>query len=584
MELSIRNAQDFFALLKRRKLPLLACSLFGIVLTLFLAVFWPPLYQSTATILIEEPDVPRDLISSTVTSYADQRIQVITQRVMNTRNLIAVIEEFGLYKKKREVEPISAVVEAMRDNILLELVSAEVVDPQSRRATEATIAFTLSFSHGNPNSARRVLNELVSLYLSENLRARRQKAAETTEFLMGEAGKYEELVNELETEVASFKSEHSGNLPEQVPVKMQSRDRIEREIIALRRRLQDLGERKIYLEAELSQLSPNTAAIDEWDPAERLRILEGMFIGLGSTYGADHPDLRKMAREIEALRKQVGPGDRRLALLANRDALLAELSTLRERYSSEHPDVVKLERQLATVNQEIKSAPAGNVGTVEPVTPSNPAYIQLQAQLAAINSEMRASRQERIVLENKFRHYEQVLLMAPAIEREYRLLVRDYEAAVANYMSVKAKQTQAELGEALEAESKSEQFSLIEPPTTPNEPVSPNYIALLALGFVGSLAIGMGCAFAVESLDNSVYGPRQLALLTGAPPLVAVPHIPNRADGRRKWRRRLAGAFVVPSVTIFALVAIQTYLMPLDVLWSVLERRLDIFVTNVVGT
>ena len=69
-----------------------------------LALAWPPTYRSTGTILIEQQEIPTDLVRSTVTSYADERVQIISQRVMTTQNLLEIIRRYELYQglQKRE--------------------------------------------------------------------------------------------------------------------------------------------------------------------------------------------------------------------------------------------------------------------------------------------------------------------------------------------------------------------------------------------------------------------------------------------------------------------------------------------------
>src|SRR5579863_10452459 len=79
----------------------------GISLTIAiaLALVLPPTYQSTATILIEQQEIPQELVRSVITSFADQRVQVISQRVMTTQNLLQLIDRYNLYPKIRAKEP-----------------------------------------------------------------------------------------------------------------------------------------------------------------------------------------------------------------------------------------------------------------------------------------------------------------------------------------------------------------------------------------------------------------------------------------------------------------------------------------------
>ena len=64
---------------------------FGLVVTILLTVLLPPHFRSAATILIEQQEMPQELVRSTVTSYADQRVQVISKRVMTTETLLIII-------------------------------------------------------------------------------------------------------------------------------------------------------------------------------------------------------------------------------------------------------------------------------------------------------------------------------------------------------------------------------------------------------------------------------------------------------------------------------------------------------------
>ena len=123
----------------------------GIVLILGLitAFIWPPTYQSASTILIEEQEIPAELIQSTVTSYAAQRIQVISQRVMTRSNLLEIIEKYNLYESERKRQTTEEVLFDMREDIGIDMITAEVMDPRTGRPTAATIAFTVGFEGDN---------------------------------------------------------------------------------------------------------------------------------------------------------------------------------------------------------------------------------------------------------------------------------------------------------------------------------------------------------------------------------------------------------------------------------------------------
>ena len=170
---------DYWAIAKRRFWHILLPAVVVFVLGVMVALALPAVYRSNATILIEEQEIPRDMVRSTVTSFAAQQIQVITQRVMTVENIEQVVEKFGLYGQDDADSrlPRTELAKLFRENVTLDVVSADVIDPRSGRPTEATIAFTLAFDDPNPSTAQKVTNELVTLYLNTNISARKDRAA-----------------------------------------------------------------------------------------------------------------------------------------------------------------------------------------------------------------------------------------------------------------------------------------------------------------------------------------------------------------------------------------------------------------------
>ena len=88
---------DYLDILKRRKWSLMLPVLIIVIIVAVVAVMLPSVYRSTATILIEEQDIPQDFVMTTVTSYAEQRMQQLNQRIMSFSRLVEIIERFGLY-------------------------------------------------------------------------------------------------------------------------------------------------------------------------------------------------------------------------------------------------------------------------------------------------------------------------------------------------------------------------------------------------------------------------------------------------------------------------------------------------------
>src|SRR5690242_9757687 len=101
MEEHTKDLKDYIQAFRRRRISILATISVLFAISLLAALLWPPTYRSVATILIEEQEVPSDLIRSTITSYATQRIQTISQTVMTRANLMQIIEKYNLYADRR---------------------------------------------------------------------------------------------------------------------------------------------------------------------------------------------------------------------------------------------------------------------------------------------------------------------------------------------------------------------------------------------------------------------------------------------------------------------------------------------------
>jgi len=569
---------DYLAALKRRKVPLAAATAAILAASLGVAFGLPPAYQATATILIEQQEIPQDLVRSTVASYANERLQMVSQRVMTRSHMGEIIDRHELYAETLEREPLESVIERMREqDITIELVSAEVVDPRSGRPREATIAFTLSYQNESPRLAHRVANDLATLFLRENATTRQEQAEEAASFLEGQAERLAQRVAKLEEKLATFKEKHFDQLPELTDLNLQLMDRTERELIEVARQIRSLQERKIYLESELAQMDPTAVLYSETGervlgPADKLKVLQTEYLSAAARYSSDHPDVVRLRKEIRALEAETGASGLQRELQAELQGLRAELAAASERYSDEHPDVKRLARAVASLEEELEkvgSASSSSSG----VKPNNPAYIDLQARLDAAESELESLRERRRELQQKLAGYERRLTATPQVERQYRELTREYETAVAKYQEVKAKALEAQIARSLESEGKGEQFTLIESPVVPEEPAKPNRLAIGLLGVVFSFAGGVGTAAVSESLDQTVRGVRGVTALVHAPPLAAIPPIRGEAHLRSRRRRWLLAAVALLALGCAALAALHFAVAPLDVLWFKLLNR-----------
>jgi succinoglycan biosynthesis transport protein ExoP len=546
----------YLSMLKRRKKYLVISAVAMLCLSVLVALLLPSLYESSSTILIEEQQIPPEFVKSTVTGFADQRIQSLTQQILSRVKLWEIIQQFNLYADLREKLTREEIIEKMRENIKLDTISAQVAaDPRKRRASnqpEVTIAFSIAYRGKNPDTVQKVSGMLASLYLEQNLKTREAQAQSTTQFLEGELKELQERIKVLGEKISAFKGRYEGLLPEQQEFNRQQAARLEIDLKQLDAASRSAYERKFYIEGQLATVKPDTPLIGATGervmaPADRLKALEVAMADLQSKFSDDHPDVRKVRREIAELKKMAGHTGGSAAIRRQKlTQLQAALAEKQGKYSDQHPEVKKLKNEIA----HLEPAPA-TVSPPRPVTePENPAYISLTTQIKGAEADIASLRSQQTGLQDKLQMYRQRLEAAPKVEQEYLALTRDYQNAHAKHQEVMNKILEARISEGMEERQKGEKFTLIDPASYPEKPVSPKRWLIFFAGVIMSLGAGFSTVALVEHLDHSVNSSDELARVTGLPVLGSILRIQTSEDITRARRKRK----LIWAVTGFSLV------------------------------
>jgi uncharacterized protein involved in exopolysaccharide biosynthesis len=228
---------------------------------------------------------------------------------------------------------------------------------------------------------------------------------------------------------------------------------------------------------------------------------------------------------------------------------------------------------VGELEKTLAAEPASGTRAAEEQHADNPAYVQVKGQIDALMAQRHADELKRDELRAKLDDYERRLAAAPAVERDYRALVRDLDNAQLKYQQLRAKQADVQISQNLETERKGERFTMIEPPLPPEKPVSPNRILILVMGAVLSLAAGFGAVVLKDTLDPSIRGVNDVRRLLSVAPLAAIPVIMTAEDTRRQRRLNRyswQGAFLA---VIAVGAGVHFLFRPLDVVWLGLLHR-----------
>jgi polysaccharide biosynthesis transport protein len=532
----------------RRKALLLGVAIPIAILAILLAIGLPDKFTSSALVEIDEPSSAQSMAeTSGGESYADQYVTNLKGIVLTDANLRKMSAENDLYPDLADDE--SAMLTRMKRDISVSIVTTPILDPRTGREREVVDAFTLSFDHRVPAKAQAGAQWLVGAFLAEHRRQRQGRASGAAQFYAKEAERLRTHVAQLEAKLADFKNKHYGQLPELTGINMSMMDRAESQMAQNETQMRSLRQERVFVAAQLEQ------ARSQGPEAGTLRSLEDQYARMKSSYDEGHPDMIALRRQIDSLKygTSASAGSSLRSQLTSKRQTLAEA---RQRYGAEHPDIKRLQRDIATLETRIKS---GEKGDTE-MSDGTPMGMQLRAQINAIDSQLNSLSAQNAQLRAKMSSIESNVTAVPQVEREYGNLTRDLTISREKYEQLLNRQMDAEVSESAIVGGRSDEFRLVQAPMLPAAPSKPKRLAILLIGLVAAVVLALTATVGAEALDPKVRGARDIRELLQVSPLVAIPAIRNSRSRRRNaWRLVTATASGVIGVWV-AFTFIKNYL------------------------
>ncbi|PKO70021.1 MAG: lipopolysaccharide biosynthesis protein [Betaproteobacteria bacterium HGW-Betaproteobacteria-16] len=520
---------DYLSIVRRWGVVIILVIGSVLAVSVVVALLAPRVYESYATILVEGPRIQADAGGAGNANPAEDRVQVLRQRLMTRENLLRIVRKHELFPEEAMSSPGKEfeVAEAMRGSTGVQVMTLGGGDWQR----PASVSFNLSFQHSDPEKALAVVQELVTLFLQSNTQSRVEQAARTTEFFNAEAERLKEQLEQLERQIAAYKQRQGGVMPDAT-----SNASIQ------------------TLEADLRGAErDHRAALDE------LRTLEVELAGARA--GVMAPGAGT----------SVGPTSTEQELERAR----AELARIRGIYTESHPDIRAQIRRIETLEKAvIAEANAVSPSRTAAAAQAQLAVSLLEAQISSTRSRAELSADQQRSLRANIARLRSQVLRAPQVERDLAALQRDYDSAQAKYEDLRAKQLSAQVVENMEGGQQAERFTLLEPPLLPEYPIKPSRKKMVALGFFLSLAAAAGVVVVLENLFARVRGVNAVSAITGQRPLVVIPYISTMAELRASHALRKRSAWLIASAGLLCLVLIHLFIMPLNTLLIAMFARL----------
>jgi polysaccharide chain length determinant protein (PEP-CTERM system associated) len=508
MDQMIQQALDILrGMWRRRWIGVAVAWLVGVLAAVGLMLM-PNRYEASARVYVDTKTVLRPLMRDlTVEPDMDQTVGLLARTLITRPNVELLMKRSGLdagvqtqTARDRQIETLTReikVAAAGRDNV-----------------------FNFTYRDTQPERARLVVQNLVSLFLESDTGAKRRDAESAREFIDEQIKAYEARLAEAENRLKEFKLRNLGMT-----------DTAGKDYFA----------RMSVLQEEMSKLSVELRASEQSRDALK-RELEGESVSLVP----DTPTTGQVSEydaRIESQRKQ--------------------LDDLLRRFTDLHPDVVATRKLIARLEEQREQdlAARQKAAKNKPRTGGSPAQQQIKLALAESEAAVASLRVRAADTQSRLAKLRADANRVPQIEAELVQLNRDYDVVRRTYETMVSRREKASLSEDVDA-TRSAQFRVIDPPRTAPQPVFPNRLALAPAVLLLALIAGLAASFVATQLLPTIDNLRVLRHATQRPVLGSVSMTANAGMQRRSRQHNVAfgsalGGLVILSGIWIAWVSMQ---------------------------
>ena len=480
----------------------------------------PDRYEASARIFVDTQSILKPLMSGlAVQPNVEQQVVMLSRTLVSRPNVEKLVRMADLDLKNPSKAQQEALIETVTKNL-------------SIQSTARDNLYTLAYRDSEPESAKRVVQSFVSIFVESSLGASRKDTATATTFINEQIKNYESKLEEAEGRLKEF-------------------------------RLKNISTMSSDGKDSAARLSEMSGQLDR----ARLEYREAVNARDAAKQQLEGERVRGANNTMQSILQESSQSIATPEIDARIDAQKRNLDGLLQRYTDQHPDIISVRKLIKDLEEQKRkevielrkaalSAPMMSGGNAN----SNLAYQEL-TRLQATSEVQVASLRARV--DEYSARYAQALAAvktAPQMEAEAAQLNRDYAIHKKNYEDLVTRRESASMSGELDTASGVADFRLIDPPRVSPRPVAPNRLLLLSAALAASLIAGVFAAFAASHLRPVFHDALELRSRVELPILGVVTRLVTDSD--RRHRRTdllrfgaasggLVGAFVV-GLTVMA--------------------------------
>lgn len=249
------------------------------------AFLLPRSYQARAVLLVESKDVPD--APNGQGDPIDRRMARIRQQILSRPDLVELIQANDLYNASRHGEPLSLLVDRMRNATDISAVNADIERAPSG-ASSGSVAFSLTFDYPTPGPAQVVAQTFVDRLLKLDATQTQADAQGNVNFLADQEADLQRQVSQIEGRIKQVAGANGAALSSAATTMMTGGAGI------------DYAGQIAGLQRENAQLTAQASTAVDRDP--NVVAAEGALTAAQATYSDTHPDVQLARKRLEIAR------------------------------------------------------------------------------------------------------------------------------------------------------------------------------------------------------------------------------------------------------------------------------------------
>lgn len=502
---------EYIRVLMKRKWTILACLVTIFSLVAIASLKMTPVYEASGSIAINKPDSGLVNFNNSPTFSVDyyDPTEMETEVKILQSDLLAlqVVKELGLDRRPEfggKTAPLPSSLDLAPDPLQADTGRTTALLGGFRGSLKVALApntHIIEVHYRSPDKelAANVVNTLMTTYTENNFKSRFDSTMQASDWLSKQLVDLQMKVETSQEKLVRYQREHEIlGIDEKQNITTQKLDELNKALTMAESERMD--KESVYRLVQAGDTDTIASAATVLDAA-----------GAGST---------SQSTLLEALRTRE----------ADLNIQAAELNT---QFGPSYP-------KLAQINNQVKEIDA-----------------QLLAETKKIGGKIKgqymAALQRENMLHDALEKQKQEANKLNESAIEYSLLKRDLDTNRQLYEGLLEKLKEAGVSAGL----RSNNFRIVDVARVPTAPVEPNIPRNLSFAFMLGLTSGVGLAFLLEGLDNTVRTTEQAQMISGLPPLGMIP-LGSRATREGSSSKRLVIATSKEAVELITQVRPQS--------------------------